>query len=154
MVPSSGIRARYEPLLESVATRDEFATLLNRVVGELEASHTEVGPAPNPTPGPSTRNLGVYFDYSYAGPGIRVKDVPRRAPGSYPKTRIKPGEYIVAVDNKDVTLDENLYKILNDKGDRDFTLLVNDKPTRDGARKVTYRALTSGEWNDIHSASR
>lgn len=150
----SGIRKRYEPLLEAVGTREEFATLLNMMTGELEASHSEVGPAPNPTPGPSTRSLGIYFDYSYEGPGIRVKEVPKRAPGSYARTRIKPGEYILSVDGKDVTLDENLFKVLNDKGDRDFVLLVNDKPTREGARKVTYKALTGGEWSSIHYRNR
>ncbi len=150
----AAIRARYEPLLDAVGTRDEFATLLNMMIGEVESSHSEVGAAPNPNPSPVTRNLGVYFDYSYTGPGIRVRDVPKRAPGSYAKTRIKPGEYIVAVDDRDVTLDENLYKVLNDKGDRDFVLLVNDKPTREGARKVTYRALSSGDWSDLHYQNR
>lgn len=149
----AAIRKRYEPLLESVGTRDEFATLLNRMVGELEASHTEVGAAPGPT-GPQTRYLGVYFDYDYAGPGIRVRDVPRRAPGSYEKTRIKPGEYIIAVDGKDVTLDENLFKVLNDKGDKDFELLVNGEPTRKGARTVKFKALTWAEWTDLHYRNR
>ena len=149
----SQIRTRYEPLLTAVGTREEFATLLNMMIGEIEASHSEVGAAASPTPPPSTRQLGVYFDYAYAGPGIRVKDVPKRAPGSYAKTRIKPGEYIVAVDGKDVTLDENLYKTLS-VGDRDLILLVNDKPTRTGARTVRYHALTGAEWSDLHYRNR
>lgn len=150
----AAIRERYEPLLDAVGTRDEFASLLNRMVGELEASHSEVGPAPSPVTGPSTRYLGIYYDYSYQGPGIRVLDVPKRAPGFYSKTRIKPGEYIMAVDGKAVTLDENLFKTLNDKGDKDFELLVNDKPTREGARTVKFKALGWGEWGDIHYRNR
>ncbi|MES2462522.1 MAG: S41 family peptidase, partial [Armatimonadota bacterium] len=149
----SALRAQYEPMLASVGTREEFATVLNMMIGEVEASHSEVGAAPSPTPAPPTRQLGVYFDYAYSGPGIRVKEVPKRAPCSYAKTRIKPGEYIVAVDGKDVTLDENLYKVLN-VGDRDLVLLVNDKPTRQGARTVTYHALTGGEWSDLHYRNR
>ncbi len=148
------IKKRYEPLLDAVGTRDEFATLLNEMIGELEASHSEVGAAPNPVAGPSTRSLGVYFDYSYEGPGIRVRAVPKRAPGSYAKTRIKPGEYIVAVDGTNVTLDQNLFKVLNDKGDKDFELLVNDKPAREGARVVRYKALSGGDWSDIHYRNR
>lgn len=148
------LRQRYEPLLDAVGTREEMANLGNLMLGELEASHSEVGPAPGTIVGPQTYSLGVYFDYSYVGPGIRVKDVPKRAPGSYEKTRIKPGEYIVAVDGVEVTLDENLYKVLNDKGDRDFVLLVNDKPVREGARTVTYKALTGGEWSALHYRNR
>ena len=148
------LRERYEPLLSSVGTRDEFATLLNRMVGELEASHSEVGAAPGGVPSPVSTYLGVYYDYSYNGPGIRVKDVPKRAPGSYAKTRIKPGDYILAIDDTRVSCNENLFKVLNDKANRDLTLLVNDKPTVEGARTVRYRALTNGEWTDIHYRNR
>ncbi len=150
----AAIRDRYQPMLDSIATPDEFATLLNMMVGELEASHSEIGRSDRPNPGPTTSNLGVYFDYSYVGPGIKVRDVPRLAPGSYDKTRIKPGEYIVAVDGQDVTLDENLFKVLNDKGDHDFTLLVNSTPTRQGAREVKYKALSGGEWSDFDYRNR
>jgi tricorn protease len=150
----AAIRDRYQPMLDGIATPDEFANLLNMMVGELEASHSEISRSTRPNPGPTTSNLGVYFDYSYVGPGIKVLDVPRLAPGSYDKTRIKPGEYIVAVDGKDVTLDENLFKVLNDKGDHDFTLLVNTTPTRTGAREVKYKALTGGEWGDIDYRDR
>jgi Tol biopolymer transport system component/C-terminal processing protease CtpA/Prc len=148
------IRARYEPLLEGVGTRDEFATLLNMMVGELEASHSEVGAAPGGSPSPNTMSLGLYFDYGYEGPGIKILEVPRRAPGSYAKTQIKPGEYLVAIDGKDVTLDENLFKVLNDKGDRDWELLVNAEPKREGARTVRYKALSGGDWNDMHYRNR
>jgi tricorn protease len=149
----NAIRARYEPLMEAVGTRDEFATLLNMMVGELEASHAEVNPAPGPA-APQTRNLGIAFDYAYIGPGIRVADVPRRAPGSYEKTRIQPGDYLLQVDGRDVALTEDLFKVLNDKGERDFTLLVNSRPTKDGARTVVYKALSGAEWSDIHYRNR
>ncbi len=150
----AALRALYEPMLEGVGTREEMANLGNLLLGELEASHSEVGSAPGSTVGPNTAQLGVYFDYSYVGPGIRVKDIPKRAPGSYEKTRIKPGEYIVAIDGVDVTLDEDLYKALNDKGERDFTLLVNEKPSRDGARTVVFKAMSEGEWGDLHYRNR
>jgi C-terminal processing protease CtpA/Prc len=150
----SAICGRYEPLLSSVETREEFSTLLNRMAGELESSHSEVGMAPGGVNGPSSTFLGVYYDYTYDGPGVRVKEVPKRAPASYPKTQIKPGEYILAVDDVPVKLDENLSRVLNDKTGRDITLTVNSKPTRDGARTVRYRALTGSEWSDIHYRNR
>lgn len=150
----ASLRDRYETLLDSVGTRDEFAVVLNRMVGELEASHSEVGPSPGSVAGPSTRHLGVYFDYAHDGPGIRVREVPPRAPGAYTKTQIKPGEYIVAIDGKDVTLDENLFKVLNDKGAKDFELLVNSKPVREGARTVKFKALSGDDWNDLHYRNR
>ncbi|MFM7320256.1 MAG: DPP IV N-terminal domain-containing protein [Armatimonadota bacterium] len=150
----TAIRARYEPFLEGCATREEFATLLNMMVGELEASHAEVSPAPGTVDPPATRNLGLVFDYSWEGPGIRIKEVPRRSPGSFAKTRIAPGEYLMAVDGADAVLDEAFLDRLADRGDRDVVLLVNSKPSKDGARTVSYKSLTGGEWNRIWSANR
>jgi tricorn protease len=148
------IRKRYEPLLEAVETRDEFATLLSMMVGELESSHSEVGAAGGGPPSQSTPWLGFTFDYSYDGPGLRVDKVPFGAPGSFEKSKINPGDYILTINNKAVTLDENLFKMINDQGGREFEFLVNAKPTRDGARTVRYAAPGWGEWYDIAYRNR
>ncbi|MEI6514252.1 MAG: S41 family peptidase, partial [bacterium] len=142
------IHDRYEPLLDGVAVRQEFDELLVMMVGELEASHTEVWSNGGPQP-PTTPFLGFYFDYSYDGPGIRIKEVPERAPGSYAKTQLKPGEYVMAVNGKDIRLDEYLFKMLNDFAGKDIELTVNSVPTKSGARKVTYKAINPFEWREL-----
>src|SRR5262249_32788999 len=145
------IRSRYEPLLEGVETHDEFATLLHMMIGELETSHSEVTPPANSSSStsPVTPLLGFLFDYSYEGPGIRVKEVPPGAPGSYPKTAINPGELILAVNGQDVALNEKFYQLINDKQDREFEFLVNTNADRAGARTVRYKVMTDGEWTDL-----
>lgn len=143
------IRGRYEPLLEAVETRSEFATLLTMMVGELEASHSEVGAAAGGPPSQSTPHLGFSFDYSHTGPGIKVERVPPGAPGSFAKTQIRPGEYVLAINGQDVTTDENLFRLINDRAGREMEFLVNSTPTREGARTVKYAALGWGEWGDI-----
>lgn len=148
------IRKRYEPMLDGVETRNEFATLLQMMVGELESSHSEVGPAPGGNPSATTPHLGFTFDYSYEGPGIRVEKVPQGAPGSFPQTLIRPGEYVMAIDGHDVTLDENLYRAINDKQGRMMTFLVNSGPTKEGARTVKYVSMTGGEFNALLYANR
>jgi tricorn protease len=150
----AAIKKRYEPLLASVDTRDEMAILLNMMVGELDASHAEVSTAPGGSPSPETRSLGIYFDYTHTGPGIKIKDVPPRAPGTFTKTRLNPGEYIMAIDGTPVSLAEDLYTKLNDKGERDFELLVNSRPSLVGVRVVQYKALSGGEWSTLHYRNR
>jgi Tol biopolymer transport system component/C-terminal processing protease CtpA/Prc len=148
------VRKRYEPMLDGVETRNEFSNLLQMMVGELEASHSEVGPAPGGNPSAATPSLGFTFDYTYDGPGIRVDKVPVGAPGSFARTQIKPGEFIVAINGQDVTCDENLYKVINDKVGRELEFTVNTKPGREGSRTVKYVALGGGEWGDIHYRNR
>jgi tricorn protease len=145
----SQIRSRYEPLLEGVGHRREFAELLNLMVGELEGSHTEVSPSPGGTSGgPSVSHPGFLFDYSYEGPGIRVKGVYDKSPAWYEKTQIKQGEYVMAINGVDVTLDEKLWDVLHNQGGRDLTFTVNSTPSKTGAREVKYRALSSGTWSN------
>ncbi len=150
----AAIREKYEPLLEAVETGDEFAGLLQGMIGELEASHSEVTPAPGNITAPVTPHLGFTFDYSYPGPGIRVKTVPDGAPGSYGKTEIDPGNVILAINGHEVALDEKLYSYINFKQDREFEFLVSTNGDRVGAHTVKYKVLTDGEWVDLNYRNR
>ena len=150
----AAIRGRYEQLLESVETNDEFATLLHMMIGELETSHAEVRPASSDASSPVTPQLGFSFDYEYPGPGIKVKSVPTGAPGSYRKTELNPGDIVLAVNGQDAVLDERLFEFINDKQNREFEFLVNTNLDRESARTVRYRVLTDGEWNDLQYRSR
>ncbi len=145
----AAIRRKYEPMLEGVGHRTEFALLLNRAVGELESSHSEVSPAPGGGGGPSMSLPGFNFDYTHKGPGIRVAGMFERAPGTYQKTKVNAGDYVMQINGKDVRLDEKLWDVLNNQGGRDLTFLVNDKPSKQGAREVKYRALSSGQWSQM-----
>ncbi len=148
------IRQRYEPLLDSVEAPLEFSTVLLMMVGELESSHSEVGAASGGNPSPVTPHLGFTFDYSYVGSGIKVDKVPSGAPGSFTNTKINPGEYVLSINGEDVTLDENLFRTINNKQGRELTFLVNSTPSKEGARTVKYQGLSWSEWSDVHYKNR
>ncbi len=148
------IRERYRPLLEGVGTPEEFAIVLSMMVGELEASHSEVSARSSDVRSPSTPHLGFIIDYSHRGKGLKVASVPDGAPGSFPETRLEPGEYVLRINGQPVTTDQNLWQFINDKGDRTFEFLVNSQPFEEGARIVRYKPLSSGEWSELHYQNR
>ena len=147
------IRRRYEPLLDAVETNDEFASLLAMMVGELESSHSEVTSSGGPL-SPVTPHLGFTFDYAYRGPGLRVGGVPSGAPGSFPQTQIRPGEYVWQINGHDVAADEKLYEWINDKQDREFEFLVSTNADRTHTRTVRYKALSQEEWHELNYRNR
>src|SRR5262249_17959390 len=55
-----GLRAKYEALLPSVGTDEEFANILSMMVGEVNASHSEIQPPTRPISGPSQPTLGLF----------------------------------------------------------------------------------------------
>ncbi len=136
------LRVRYEKYLPSVGHRNEMATILNELVGEMECSHSEVNPAAGNPTGQTSANPGFLIDYSYDGPGLKVKEVPAHAPGSYAKTKLNAGDIVTQINGKDVMADENLYKdVLNDQTGRELTL--NVKAPDGKTRTVKYRAIGS-----------
>ena len=143
------LRKKYLERLPSVDTNDEFAALLQMMVGELDSSHSELSPASSNISHRSTPHLGFTIDYSHKGLGLKVKHIPNRAPGSFEKTKLKSGEFVVAIDGKKVSGNEALFQFLTQKTTRLTTFAVNSKPTTDGARNVTYKLLSSSEWEKL-----
>ncbi len=143
----NAILKKYVDLLPWMVTRVEFGELLFSMLAELDASHAEAGAGGGePTP-PSTATLGFYFDYNYDGPGLRILEVPDGSPGSYEKTKLTPGEFVLEVNGHPVQTDENLFLMLNNYSGKDLELLVNSKPVKEGARKVTYK--DPGGWGPV-----
>lgn len=143
------VRNRYEKLLPSVGHPQEMALVLGMMTGELESSHSEVSWFPN-IRSVSSGHLGLTFDYSYQGPGIKVATVPKRTPGSYSKTQILPGEIIQSVNGKPVQLNEELYRngLANVVG-KDVTLAVAAKDGK--VRNVKFRAMNLNDYFGIRS---
>jgi len=146
------IRAKYVTQLDAIATPQEFGDLLNKMVGEVNSSHSEISPNV-PTLGPTQYSLGVTFDPSYSGVGLKVLAPLPKGPADKPGARIASGEYILAVDGTDVTFDEAFYEMLQTKGNKTVELTVNSKPTKDGARTVRIRTIGLGEWAQLDEAA-
>ena len=147
------LKSVYAKFLPSVGHRNEMATLLNMLVGNLEASHSEVSPAPGNPSGETSAHLGFTFDYGYDGPGIKVKEVPARSPGYYAKTKLTPGDIVLKINGNDASANEALYReLLNEQTGRDLTLTV--RGTDGKTREVKYRALSGGEYGGIVNANR
>lgn len=144
---------KYERLLPSVGHRNEMATLLFMLVGELESSHSEVSPGPGGNKSQTSGHLGFSWDFSYTGAGIKIKDVPKRSPGSYAKTKLSPGEVVTKINGKDVSMNEALFRdILNDQVGRELTLTVLG--TDGKTREVKYRAISQGEYSGLVTQAR
>jgi tricorn protease len=142
------VRAKYQPQLPHIGTNEDFTTLLSYMVGELNASHSEVNPAPKPG-GIATASLGLEFDEEHPGPGLRIERVMPNGPGDREGKKIQAGEYVLAVDGTDVRFNEQFYRTLEDKAGRTVELLVGGKAEKEGARTVKVRPITQMALADL-----
>jgi tricorn protease len=139
------VRARYKPLVEHVATKEDLYALLYMMMGELNASHLGVGGFIT-APEQMTAELGLLFDEAYTGRGLKITEVLKRGPADRRGISLKAGEYILAIDGTELTPTSEVSSLLNDKVGETVALLVSADPKaslkdRRAVRRVELKAI-------------
>jgi tricorn protease len=83
-----------------------------------------------------------YFQVAHIFPGENWH-ADFRSPLTEPGVHVEEGEFILAVDGQPTNGVENFYRLLEGRADRVVTLLVNDKPSPNGARREMVRPVAS-----------
>ena len=91
------VRAKYQPLVAHIALKEDLYALISLMLGELNASHLGIS-GKLPTPEETTADLGLIFDETYRGPGLKVAEILKRGPADKRGLALKAGDIIVAID--------------------------------------------------------
>ncbi|VTU01510.1 peptidase s41 : Peptidase S41 OS=Caldithrix abyssi DSM 13497 GN=Calab_3076 PE=4 SV=1: PD40: PD40: PD40: PD40: PD40: PD40: Tricorn_C1: Tricorn_PDZ: Peptidase_S41 [Gemmataceae bacterium] len=110
----ASVRSRFQPLVGHVAQREDLYALVSLMLGELNASHLGIS-GKLPTPDEWTADLGLIFDDSYRGPGLKVAEVLKHGPADKRGLNIKPGDVVLSIDRVDLTAKVNVSQLLNNK---------------------------------------
>jgi tricorn protease len=139
-------RDKYAALLPFVNHRNDLTYLLGELIAELNNGHTYVGGGERPdTPRIKLGLLGAEFSRDPATRAYRIErilpgenwDKKTRSPLTDVGVNVKPGDYILAINNTPLSTLPNLYDALIGTADKQVILRVNSKPTDAGARDVT-----------------
>jgi tricorn protease len=138
------VKAKYQPWLQHIGHRSDLSYVLAQMLGELVVGHSYIsgGDAPNP-PRISVGLLGA--DYVIENGYYKLSTVftgenwnpELRAPLTEPGSTVAAGEYILAVNGKTARAPANIYSFFEGTAGKQTVLLVNSKPSEQGARKVT-----------------
>jgi tricorn protease len=135
---------KYEPYLRNVAARSDLTYLFQEMLGNMTVSHMGTGGGDLPeVKRVQTGLLGA--DYEVANGRYRFLRVysgenwnPQlRAPLTQPGVNVKAGEYLLAVNGRDVHPPENVYSFFEGLADKSALLRVGPDPNGAGARDVT-----------------
>jgi len=144
----------YAEYLPYVAHRQDLNYILGLMIGELGTGHAYVGGGDNgvfaTAPQPQVGSLAadyegttnVRFAKIYRG---YVHAEGQRGPLAEPGLNVKEGDYLLEVDGKPVGGTIHPSERLIGKAGRIVTLTVNDKPSKDGSRKVQVRPISSDQ---------
>jgi tricorn protease len=145
------MRAKYRPLVEFVGDRQELLNIINEMIGELNASHTGAAPPPRGpnAGGVSTSHLGIELEPDKAAGRYRVTYVYEEGPADKDWVRVKPGDYLLAIDGKPVKAGDDYWALLNTRLNRKVNVTFNSKPAEDGAWNSRIEAISTNAYSQL-----
>jgi tricorn protease len=137
------IYSKYKPLLRHAGTNEDVYDIANAMIGELNASHTGVsGPQSMAVPSAyQTRYLG--FDLEPAGTKYKVSHVYRAGPADKEWIDISVGDYVLAIDGKDLAAGDDYWKILSATNNEYIPVKVAKAADGSNAKTVRIASVTN-----------
>ncbi len=144
------MRAKYRPLVEYVGDRQELLNIVNEMIGELNASHTGAAPPPRgQAGGVSTGHLGVELEADNAAGRYKVTHVYENGPADKDWVRVGVGNYLIAINGKQVKAGDNYWQLLNNRLNRKSEVTFNNKPSDDGAWVTRIETINTNAYGQM-----
>ena len=134
----------YSPLAPFIKHRSDLSYLLDQIGGEASVGHSFV--FGGDFPAVDTSRVGVLgADLIHAEGRWKIKRIftseswnpGLTAPLAQPNLRIKEGDYILAVNGKPLTANDDPYELLNGTAKMQTQLTISNKPSTEGAWTIT-----------------
>lgn len=148
--PWQDVWAWYSPWIEHVRHRSDLNYVVDIMSGEIAVGHSYVSGGDYPTiTSDRVGLLGAEIEKSNKGYRLsKIYNGERWNPGLYaplaePGVDVNEGEYIVSVNGQAVDVNDNFYQYFIGTANRQVSLMVNRKPTLEGAREVVIKAIAN-----------
>jgi tricorn protease len=129
-------KTAYEVFLPHINNSYDFTEMLSELLGELNASHTGSGYRHSPENGDQTSSLGVLYDYTHVGNGLKVAVVIKGGPLDKAASKVKAGNVIEKIDGQPLTTSIDFYQLLNRRAGDNVLISVLDP-------------LTNTRWDEV-----
>ncbi|HVU99657.1 MAG TPA: PDZ domain-containing protein [Puia sp.] len=142
--------AYYSPMIPYIRHRSDLTYLLDQLGGELSVGHSFVFGGDFPSV--DTLRVGLLGADLVASQGRwQIKRVytaeswnpELKAPLAQPGLKVAEGDYILAVDGVSLSGEVDPYQLLDGKAGQQTTLLVNNKPSPEGAWSIRVEPVAS-----------
>ncbi|MGA7908010.1 MAG: PDZ domain-containing protein [Candidatus Sulfotelmatobacter sp.] len=145
-------KKKYEPYLDGIASRNELTYLFEECLGELTVGHMFVGGGEQPQPKKVSGGL-LGADYSLENGRYRLAKVydgenwnpGMQAPLTQPGVNVKAGDYILAVNGRELHSTDNIFSFFEETAGKQVVLKVGANPDGKDSREVTVVPVESEE---------
>jgi tricorn protease len=147
----AALREQYKPLLQHVKHRSDLNYVIGEMISELTIQHAyiEGGDFTIP-PRPRVGLAGARFELDASSGRYRISKIFQgqndedlyRSPLTEIGVNVNVGDYVLAVDGEELKAGDDPYRLLRNKADNPVSLTVNNRPSLEGARIISYRPIT------------
>lgn len=139
----------YRRFLPHINNNYDFAELLSELLGELNVSHTggRYG-GKSAADGDRTASLGLLYDLTYTGKGMRVAEVLDKGPFAKAASKVAPGTVVEYINGQEITPTADLSTLLTDLAG-DITLVGLYNPATGERWEETIRPISAGKQSAL-----
>ncbi|SDH20389.1 S41 family peptidase [Chitinophaga filiformis] len=120
----------YARFLPHISNNYDFQELLSELLGELNASHTGGRYYAGRADGDNTAALGLLYDETYTGNGLKVDEVIAGGPFDKAGSKLKKGNIIERIDGEEITAQQDWAILLNRKTGNNILVSIYDPATQ------------------------
>ncbi len=152
------IREQYRAWLPFVGHRSDLNYVIHEMIAELTVQHAYIdGGDYQLPPRPRVALPGARFELDKGTGKYKVAKIFEgqneediyRSPLTEVGVDVKVGDYVLAINGEELKANDDPYRLLKNKADNLVQLTVNNKPSMDGARTVSFKPITD-ETNLIY----
>ncbi|NLE35680.1 MAG: peptidase S41 [Bacteroidales bacterium] len=138
------MKEKYSQFLPHLTCRSDLNRVIQWMCSELGVGHHRVGGGDRLTTAPRVGGGLLGADFSVEHNRYRLKKIygglnwnpDLRSPLTEPGLNVKTGEYILAIDGRDVAADRNIYSFLENTDGKIIELTVGPNPEYTGSRVI------------------
>ena len=102
----------YRQFLPHINNNYDFAEMLSEWLGELNVSHTG-GRYRSTSTGDATASLGLLYDFTHKGNGLKVAEVLEKGPFDRASSKVEAGCIVTKINGTEITASQDYAQLLN-----------------------------------------
>lgn len=145
-----GYKKDYAKFLSHITNNYDFSEMMSELLGELNASHTGCRYGAGGDNNDQTASLGLFFDESYSGDGLRIAEVLKDGPSDKAELNIKAGSIVEKIDGISLSKQVNHNDLLNRKVGERVRLSLYDPSAKVRSDAVVKPIGRGDEYNLLY----
>lgn len=120
-----GYAKAYRKFLPHINNNHDFSELLSEWLGELNVSHSGGRYRPR-SAAEGTASLGLLYDWSYTGKGLKVAEIIKKGPFDHANLKLKAGDIITHINGVEITPEQDISILLMGQAGKKTLVSIKD----------------------------